>query len=158
MPSVFHGVGLPVGRGVGCIRGVIDLRVHPVIVTSSMIASSTIHHLLFRTNSSVSSLVALYRTSVASGGVRHGGHFLGGFRLMHRGLGSLRRHSHVHGFRPPIDNRRVVGAFNLSPYRRMNTLGDTVGSTVLSNVVPGRCRTTHTFVLRQTRGVKLGRL
>lgn len=133
-----------------------DLRVHPVIVTSSIIASSTIHHLLFRTKSSVSSLVALYRTSVASGGVRHGRHFLGGFDLMHRGLGSLRRGSHVHGFRPPMDNRRVVRVFKLSPYGRVNSLGDTVGSTVLSNVVPGRCRTTHRLVLGGTREVKLG--
>ncbi len=131
------------------------LRVHPVIVTSRRIASDTIHQLLFRTNSSVSSLVVLYRTSVASGGRLHGRHFLSGFHLIHIGLGSLRRHSHVHGFRPPISNSRVVHAFNLAPYTRINTLGDDVGSTVLSNVVPGRRSTTCRCVVGGTGRVKL---
>lgn len=118
-------------------------------------ASSTIQHLLFRTKSSVSSLVVLYRTSVASGGRTQGRGFLSGFGLMHRGLGSLRRGSQVHGFRPPMSKRRVVQVFSLRPYHRVNDLGDSVGSTVLSKVVPGRRSTTLRRVLGGTGDVKL---
>lgn len=125
-------------------------------MTSRRIASDTIHQLLGSTNSSVGSLVALYRTSVADGGRIHGRQFLSGFGVIHRGLMSLRSHSCGQLLRPYVSNGRVVRVFRLGPYHRMNMLGRCLGSTILSGGITGRHRPLVRLLVGGTRSVKLG--